>query len=83
MDAGGDGPDSGRLCSNEGRFAGGGVGSDGSSFKILIMLERFAGVGLAGSAGGAVGVETVRGGSRGPKLYATCGREMIGDCTGD
>ena len=67
------------VCSVEGRFGGG--ASDGSSLRILIMLDRLAGVGLGGSTGGA-GVMLGRGGSR--VIWTGCGgRDTGGDCAGD
>lgn len=46
-----------------GRFRGG--GSEGSSFRMLMIFERFAGVALGGSTMGWIGVEFGRGGSFG------------------
>lgn len=44
------------AASVEWRLAGGGSG--GSSFKMLMILDRLAGAGLGGSDGGCTGVDT-------------------------
>jgi hypothetical protein len=67
----------GRVCSRDNRLGGGG-GSTGSSFKMLMMFDRFAGVGRACSVEGAAGVEFGRLGSCWlPKT--DCGRMETGE----
>lgn len=63
-----------------------GDGSDGSSFSMLMMFERFAGAIFAGSTAACTGVELGRAGSLG--MVKRLGKrvsvgEQAGDCPYD